>query len=537
MVGYDRRRFLTATASAAALSSITGSAMAHDPPEDTADAPASGWEYLTAASSLYENSLQTDDGYVLVGGSDVSDDFGTQGLATKLARTGEPEWEQTYQSSVQQEDREMEPPVGPIPEDWLTLPLETGDGFLLVGWTYFDGAAVYVTRIYDVDEDGVVQSEQSLGELEDASAFSYLRDGIETEDGFLCCGAESPGIMLGSAGWLVELEEDGSVAGFRRYPATERDLETTSRSDVFNAITPAPDGYVLAGSYEPDPEEPPRGWVLGIDENRDERWDDRFALEEDEPTIVYDVVRSDVDNYDFLAVGGSGAIDRFGRSVLADPAVTGDGFVAAYTDDGTQQWLETLEDTPLFCAQWTPSGIVAGGARNGNGWVGTIERTDFEDDQSSVVSSLSRGPEGEVVAAGRRVDGEQPAAWARTVSILDDGKPSKAPPKDEMVEYLDCQRVRVVGDYTDVILNITFDPGDGQVGTISEPVGAVGGERVIDAVAEFGLDSDNTVLASVELFTTDEPATPGLGEEVVTNPDIEACLEEQLGHLDIDPEA
>ncbi|WP_459883874.1 hypothetical protein [Halostagnicola bangensis] len=534
MVGFNRRRFLTATASAAILSSITGSAMARDPAKETADAPVSGWKYLTAPSSLYENSLRVDDGYLLVGGSDVPDEFGTQGLATKLAQTGELEWEETYRSAPQQEAREMEPPTGPIPEDWLTLPLETGDGFLLVGWTYFDGAAVYVTRIYDVDEDGAVQSEQSLGELEDASAFSYLRDGIETEDGFLCCGAESPGIMLGSAGWLVELEGDGSVAGFTRYPATERDLETTSRSDVFNAIAPAPDGYVVAGSYEPDSEAPPRGWVLGIDDDLNERWDDRFALEEDEPTIVYDVVQSDVENYDFLVVGVSGAVDRFGRSALRDPEGTGDGFVAAYTDDGTQQWLETLEDTPLFCAQLTPSGVVAGGARNGNGWVGTLDRTDFQADQSSVVSSLSRGHDGGVVAAGRRVDGEQSTAWARTVSVLGEDKPPKGPPKDETIEYLDCQRVRVVGDYTDVILNITFDPGDGQVGTISEPVGGVDGERRIDAVAEFGLDPDNTVLASVELFTTEEPATPGLGDEVVINPDLGACLQEQLGHLDID---
>ncbi|AHG02242.1 hypothetical protein HALLA_20285 (plasmid) [Halostagnicola larsenii XH-48] len=532
MVGFDRRRFLAATASAAALSSMTGAAMARDGQNDTATSRIE-WEYNRPPSSLYEDVLRTDDGYLLVGGTDVPDQYETRGLATSLSADGDERWEQTYQSNPQREARGIEPQTGPIPEDWLTLSFETDDGYLLIGWTYFDGPAVYVTRIYDVDEDGTVRSEQSLGDLEDASAFSYLTDGVETADGFLCCGAESPGIMLGSAGWLVELERDGSVNGYTRYPATERDLETTSRADVFRAITRAPNGYVVAGSYEPEPNEPARGWIVGLDEDLNERWDERFALEEDEPTIVYDIVPSNVEGYDFVVVGTTGAIDRFGRSILTDPTAAGDGFVAGYTDDGERQWLEVLDGQPLFCALRTPSGVVAGGVRDGAGWVGTVDRTDFEADQPSVVSSLARGPGNEVVAAGRRIEGEQSAAWARTVSMDPRSQP-KDPSNGDATEYLDCQRVRVVGDYTDVIVRITFDPGDGEVGTIIEPVGAVNGNRLIDSVAEFNLDLNDAVLTSVELFTSDEPAVPGLGEEQIANPNVDACFDDVLGHLDLD---
>lgn len=416
MVGFDRRRFLAATASATALSSMTGAAIARGGSNDT-ETSGIEWEYNRPPSSLYEDVLRTDGGYLLVGGADVPDEFGTQALATALSADGDEEWNRTYQSTPQQEARAMEPQIGPIPEDWLTLAFETADGYLLIGWTYFDGPAVNVTRLYDVDEDGTVRSERSLGDLEDASAFSYLTDGIETGDGFLCCGAESPGIMLGSAGWLVELEQDGSVADYTRFPATDRDLETTSRSDVFRAITPAPGGYAVAGSYEPEPDEPARGWIVGLDDDLNQRWDERFTLEADEPTIVYDIVPSDVERYDFVVVGTTGTFDRFGRSVLTDPAAAGNGFVAAYTDDGERQWLEYLPNQPLFCAQGTPSGVVAGGARNENGWVGTVSRTDFEAERPSVVTSLSSGHGSEVVAAGRRTEDEQAAAWAQTISI------------------------------------------------------------------------------------------------------------------------
>lgn len=530
MVGFDRRRFLAATASATALSSMTGAVIARGGPNDTATTGIE-WEYNRPPSSLYENVLRTDGGYLLVGGANVPDEFGTQGLATTLTAEGAEQWSQTYQSTPQQEARAMEPQVGPIPEDWLTLSLETNDGYLLIGWTYFDGPAVYVTRVYDVDEDGTVRSERSLGDLEDASAFSYLTDGVETENGFLCCGAESPGIMLGSAGWLVELEQDGSVADYSRFPATERDLETTSRSDVFRAITSAPGGYAVAGSYEPESSEPAQGWVVGLDEDLNQRWDERFTLEADEPTIVYDIVPSDVEQYDFVVVGTTGTFDRFGRSVLTDPAEAGNGFVAAYTDDGERQWLEYLPNQPLFCALRTLSGVVAGGARDGNGWVGTVGRTDFEAEQPSVVTSLSRGHGSEVVAAGRRTEDERAAAWARTVSISGGDNQPKNPSKGETVEYLDCQRVRVVGDYTDVIARLTFDPGDGEIGTIIEPVGGVAGNRIIDGVAEFDLDRENTVLTSIELFTADGPTVPGLGDEEIQNPNLDACFEDVLAHL------
>ncbi|WP_241430932.1 hypothetical protein [Natronolimnohabitans innermongolicus] len=96
------------------------------------------------------------------------------------------------------------------------------------------------------------------------------------------------------------------------------------------------------------------------------------------------------------------------------------------------------------------------------------------------------------------------------------------------IEFLDCARVRVTGEWADVVLGATFEAEDGETGTVVDSVGAVEGERTIDAAAAFDLPSDGTVLESVELFETG-PGMPGLGAEHVENPSLEACHAEQFG--------
>ncbi|WP_254768589.1 hypothetical protein [Salinilacihabitans rarus] len=142
---------------------------------------------------------------------------------------------------------------------------------------------------------------------------------------------------------------------------------------------------------------------------------------------------------------------------------------------------------------------------------------DADDEPTGCDDRTADGRDGS--KAKRGADADDPASAG-------DGKAGKR------VTFLDCGRVRIVGDYADVILSIAFDSGDGAVGTIVEPVGGVDGERTIDAAAEFDLDPETTVLAAVELFETEGVATPGLGDLRAVNPDEEACLAERLGHLD-----
>lgn len=413
---FDRRNFLAATG----VTALAGSLGLRRGGSGTAVART--WEHVSerAEFSTFVRPMRTDDGYLLVG-STRDESFYTSGLVQKVSPDGALEWEQEYVSQ-DQADLRGEDVQGPVPEDWLSFSLERDGGALLVGWTYYDNTAVNVARLWAVDETGSVDAETSLGNLDDASAYSYLTDGVRTDDGYLLCGIESPGIMLGGAGWLVSVDENGAVNWHERYPATERDLEETFRRDVFNGIASTDGGYVLGGSYEPEDEDA-RGWILGIDDDGSIRWEDRFDLTHDGPTVIYDVEPSDADAYDLLVVGSYGEfVSRGGQQLPHTPETVGHGFVAAYTDDGELVWQNEIENTALLCATIGPAGVVAGGARSDRGWVGTPARTDFEADRRGAVAGLCQGhDDGTLLATGRLVDDGNVDAWATIVESPSDG--------------------------------------------------------------------------------------------------------------------
>lgn len=100
----------------------------------------------------------------------------------------------------------------------------------------------------------------------------------------------------------------------------------------------------------------------------------------------------------------------------------------------------------------------------------------------------------------------------------------------EHVEFLDCERARVTGEFDDLILDIIWwdEPTDKGVGTIREPVGGVDGERTVSAVEEFGEFEYGPVLVGLEAFEEGTPVVPGLGDISVENPQAEACREAAL---------
>ena len=526
MTHVDRRRVLLVTATTAAIGSVAGCLTGATETSDDE------WERTTgeATFSSYADARAIDDGSLLVG-TRREDTDPAEGVATRLTADGDVAWERRYPSPDQVDALENEV-VGPIPEDGLSFSLPADDGFLLVGWTYYDNTAVSVGRLVRVDEDGAVDWERSFADLEDASAYSYLADGVATDDGYLLCGIESPGIMLGGGGWLVSVAADGSVNWHERIPATDRDLAETTRRDVFTGIAPVDDGYVLSGHYEPENGDS-RAWVVGVDDGGSVRWEDDVALETEGPTRATDVAVSEGGaGYDVLVVGSVGP--RFDARTRSGDAIdlAGDGFVAAYTADGDRRWLRERDETPLFCLERSRRGLVAGGAEEGRAWVGTPDRADFVAEDSSVVSTLCPARKGALVAAGCRIDGDRVEAWVRLIGDRgdepseDDEEPSDDP--DEWTfEFLDCETVRVTGDVADVLLNVIWwtEPDADLVGTISEPVGGVEGERTI-AVTEAFADVSfafGPVLTSVEAFAEGTPVMPGSGDVVVENPKGEEC--------------
>ncbi len=543
MTIVDRRDFLLTTAGVVTIGSVAGrvggteSKTKTKPTEEDRQ-----WEWRRSDDgfSSVSDVRCVDDGFLLVG-TVRNLPSPARGFATKLTRNGAVEWERQYASADQREALE-EDVIGPIPEDGFAFSLPADDGHLLVGWTYYDNTAVYVGRLVRVDDDGRVQWERSFVDLEDASGYSYLADGVVTEDGFLLCGIESPGILLGGGGWLVSVATDGSINWFRRIPATERDLAETARQDVFTGIVPTADGYVLSGHFESESGDE-RAWVVGVDERGAVRWQDQFALEGRGPTRATDVeLNETATREDVLVVGSVGPrLDARDFQTLPDDTLEGDGFVAGYTAGGDRRWLEERADTPLFGATRTPRGVVAGGARNGRGWVGTLERPFFEADFRSVVTSLCDDENDGLVAAGRRFDDgdDDTDAWARSIDEKrkrHSGKSDDAADRSEgrTVEYLDCETVRVTGTFADVLLHVVWwtEADEATVGTISEPVGGVDGERTISASEAFGPFEYGPIVEATEVFEAGTSVVPGSGDLVVENPDAGACRDAVLEQFD-----
>jgi hypothetical protein len=102
-------------------------------------------------------------------------------------------------------------------------------------------------------------------------------------------------------------------------------------------------------------------------------------------------------------------------------------------------------------------------------------------------------------------------------------------PPDERIEFVGCQTVRVVGEFADVIFEATFVAGDGEIGNVIEPIGAVDGVRTFD-VRELDQIPDDAIVGTVEAFR-DDPVVPGAGDLMESNPEFDACQAEFFGEI------
>lgn len=92
------------------------------------------------------------------------------------------------------------------------------------------------------------------------------------------------------------------------------------------------------------------------------------------------------------------------------------------------------------------------------------------------------------------------------------------------VEFSDCETVRIAGELEDVVLSLFWWDDEGRIGTISEPVGGVDGDRAVTATAEFGEFTYGPIVSGIEGFTPGTPVVPGAGDVDVSNPTVEGCI-------------
>ena len=148
-------------------------------------------------------------------------------------------------------------------------------------------------------------------------------------------------------------------------------------------------------------------------------------------------------------------------------------------------------------------------------------------DASDSIAAASDGGDGESDRVGRpiRTDGGRNR---RGRDQLSDERSDRADDGDAVaIEFLDRETVRIVGDLEETIVSLFWWDESGLVGTITEPIGGVDGERTVTASAAFA-DQEfayGPIVSGVEGFATAGPSVPGTGDVSASNPELEAHVE------------
>ncbi|APX95405.1 hypothetical protein [Natronorubrum daqingense] len=134
-----------------------------------------------------------------------------------------------------------------------------------------------------------------------------------------------------------------------------------------------------------------------------------------------------------------------------------------------------------------------------------------------------------VVNRGKR---DADLEWRLETPKEDEKEPDEPDEPDEPeagIEYLDCQTIRVVGDFAEVSFEALFVE-NGEIGNVIEFVGPVEGEQTID-ITEVETVPEDAIVGYAEAFHDDGEPVPGDGDVTAINPELEACQEAFLGEV------
>ncbi|NUB89428.1 hypothetical protein HT576_00075 [Haloterrigena sp. SYSU A121-1] len=102
-------------------------------------------------------------------------------------------------------------------------------------------------------------------------------------------------------------------------------------------------------------------------------------------------------------------------------------------------------------------------------------------------------------------------------------------PLEPGIEFIDCQTIRVVGTFAEVVTEVTFLTEAGSVGNDFLYFGSVDGVRVID-ITEHERGPADGIIGTAEAFE-EGPTVPGGGDVVASNPEYDDCQEEYFGEI------
>ncbi len=212
-----------------------------------------GGSYEDGASSVQQTE---DEGFIIAGytysyGVNNDDNF----WLIKTDENGNLEWEQIFGGSDS--------------EKAIAVQQTIDDGYIVAGYTGSYGAGHYDFWLIKTDENGNQQWDQTFGSSDWEIAYSVQQT---TDGGYIIAGDKADfnagGFYIDF--WLVKTNEDGIEEWNQTYGGT-------SFEGAYSVHQTVDEGYIVAGYTESYGAGQEDFWLVKIDENGNQQWDQTFG--------------------------------------------------------------------------------------------------------------------------------------------------------------------------------------------------------------------------------------------------------------------
>ena len=260
------------------------------------------------AEWAYSLVQASDGGYAIAGGAmalGVSYDF----WLVKTDENGSMQWSQKY---------------GGTSEDRAYSLIETSDGgFALAGGTHSFGAGSYDFWLVKTDTNGNMEWSRTYG----GALYDTARSLVETSDGGYAIAGYTSSVGAGNYDcWLVKTDSSGNMEWNQAYGGTENE-------HAYSLVETSGGEYVMTGSIESFGAGKGDFWLINIDANGNEEWNQTYG------GLEHEIARSLVETFD-------GGYAMAGQTTTGDAAVNaGDSYdlwMIKTDGSGKLEWNQTF---------------------------------------------------------------------------------------------------------------------------------------------------------------------------------------------------
>jgi hypothetical protein len=300
--------------------------------------PVVEWEKHFKGTSWAHVVRQIDDGFIVVGATDV-DDTG-DGLVMKVDNSGNEIWNKTFPNSA-----------------FEGLCVTSDNGYIVSGWqpTENDTSGIIVK----LEEDGTVEWEDTYGETYGTGIIQVQ----QTSEGYYIGAGWNHAGGGGGDGWLINVDSDGNELWNKTY-GTE-----TTRDSIHSIYVTDNNGYILPGWNTNSSNKFSDSWVVKTDEDGVVEWEKTLGTGQD----IFGVDKFDQLNMGNQALDGGYIFTGYtGNWFLYYLAYMNNKLRLVKTDaEGNIEWDQTygglLFNWGLWCEPTSDGGYIVSGSRYGYG--------------------------------------------------------------------------------------------------------------------------------------------------------------------------